>query len=517
MTTGHLFTVRGDLLRLACDALVIPCDGRLNLTQVWAPLLDGEEVTAGDQPGWVRLSGRSVEATGCLILPRSVGPTVTLVATADGGMTVEGMVERVATAVRTAAEAAAGAHQGRHLPLVALPLAGTGEGGLAHERGRVVKALVPALEAVAAAASVDVALVLFDRRDHAAVQAARSGVGAWGGLSDTLLEKADWLGRRAAEGELSLFLGAGVSVPLGLPSWRQLLDAMAAEARVPAPKADADLLAEAERLRRILGAERYAHFMRSVFKVERHALSHALLAGLRTRQMVTTNFDPCLERALDSIHGSGGYRVLTGSLAAGGMPWLLKLHGDVHRPESLVLTASDYRKLNDEHGALHGVVQALLLTSHLLFVGFSLTDSDFLDLAQEVRAVRQTADESHKPLPPSGTALALHPDAVDAASWREEIETLSMLDAPNDAEAARLLELFLDRLSWTAMRETDLSAEFLLDERYAADASPEDAALRDRVLSWLRTVEPLERKSVGWRHLEATLVRLGFDTHAGHG
>ena len=156
-------------------------------------------------------------------------------------------------------------------------------------------------------------------------------------------------------------------------------------------------------------------------------------------------------------------------------------------------------------------------TSHLLFVGFSLTDRDFLDLALEVRAVRQTADESSKPLPPSGTALALHPDAVDAASWREEIETLSMLDARSDAEAARLLEVFLDRLSWTAMRETDLSAEFLLDERYAADASPEDAALRARVLSWLREVQPLERRSVGWDHLEQSFRRLGLDTHAGPG
>jgi hypothetical protein len=431
------------------------------------------------------------------------------------GLTVNGMVERVTTAVRTATGAAAGAHQGRHLPLIALPLVGTGEGGLANERGRVVKALVPALEAMAEDAAVDVALVLFDRRDHAAVQAARSNSQAWGGLSGGLIDQADRLGRLAARSELSLFLGAGVSVPLGLPSWRRLVDDMAAEAGVSERDEDADLLAEAERLRDLLGVERYAHFMHRVFQVERHALSHALLAGLQARQMVTTNFDPCLELALDRIHGPGGYRVLTGSLAVGGMPWLLKLHGDVQRPESLVLTASDYQRLNDEHGALHGVVQALLLTSHLLFVGFSLTDRDFLDLAHEVRAVRQTADESNKPLPPSGTALALHPDAVDAASWREEIETLSMLDARSDAEAARLLEVFLDRLSWTAMRETDLSAEFLLDERYAADASPEDAALRARVLSWLREVQPLERESVGWDHLEESFRRLGLDSHAG--
>ena len=67
------------------------------------------------------------------------------------------------------------------------------------------------------------------------------------------------------------------------------------------------------------------------------------------------------------------------------------------------------------------------------------------------------------------------------------------------------------------MRETDLSAEFLLDERYAADASPEDAALRARVLSWLREVQPLERRSVGWDHLEESFRRLGLDSDAGPG
>ena len=112
MTTGHLFAVRGDLLRLACDALVVPCDGRLNVTRVWAPLLEGEDVVGGDHPGWVRLPGRSLDATGCLSLPGDSGPAITLVATADVGLTVKGMVERVATAVRTAACAAAGAHRG---------------------------------------------------------------------------------------------------------------------------------------------------------------------------------------------------------------------------------------------------------------------------------------------------------------------------------------------------------------------------------------------------------------------
>lgn len=36
-------------------------------------------------------------------------------------------------------------------------------------------------------------------------------------------------------------------------------------------------------------------------------------------------------------------------------------------------------------GALYGIVQALLVTKHLLFIGYSLSDEDFHELADEIR------------------------------------------------------------------------------------------------------------------------------------
>ena len=61
--------------------------------------------------------------------------------------------------------------------------------------------------------------------------------------------------------------------------------------------------------------------------------------------MVTTNFDCCLERALDSnLEDDGRYRMLARKLADSSVPWLLKLHGDLAQPGSLVLTEQDYEK-----------------------------------------------------------------------------------------------------------------------------------------------------------------------------
>lgn len=88
------------------------------------------------------------------------------------------------------------------------------------------------------------------------------------------------------------------------------------------------------------------------FDRRQHTLGHALLAGFGVRQMVTTNYDPCLELALDRVHGPDGFQVMTRSLAAGDQPWLLMLHSDIKRPDRLVLTRSEYRRLENDHRPL---------------------------------------------------------------------------------------------------------------------------------------------------------------------
>src|SRR5699024_1013363 len=55
-----------------------------------------------------------------------------------------------------------------------------------------------------------------------------------------LVREADRLGQLAAEGHLSIFVGAGVSVPLGLPAWAEFVNALLSEAGWGQIPADAD-------------------------------------------------------------------------------------------------------------------------------------------------------------------------------------------------------------------------------------------------------------------------------------
>ena len=221
--SGHVFVIRGDLKRLACDAVILPCDDAFNINSVWQEFLPvGLPTVPGT--GWLRLASSHPEDVTGVDLAPSKGRRVRAVVT-----TVDSMVGSQDEPNVVAARLAAGVRhvstglepQGaRHVPLIAVPLVGVGSGGLAHRRGEVIAALLPALRQ--AADGVDVALVLWNRSDLAAVQAVRDDNADWDELTTELIAEADRLGTLAGHDRLSLFIGAGVSKPVGLPDWWDL-------------------------------------------------------------------------------------------------------------------------------------------------------------------------------------------------------------------------------------------------------------------------------------------------------
>jgi hypothetical protein len=229
-----------------------------------------------------------------------------------------------------------------------------------------------------------------------------------------------------------------VSRPAGLPDWRQLLDELAAAAKTGTRSPDEGLEEAATRIKDALG-EQYHDEMVKQLNAKQHAVGHALLAGLRVKQMVTTNFDPCMELALEPILDKQ-FRVLARQLANGGMAWLLKLHGDIGQPDSLILTCEDLDRHAVEGAPLRGVVQSLLLTSHLLFVGFSFKDKDFLEPAAAVSRVRAAAEGAAGTS--VGTALALTQADADSVEYRD-LRMITMLKGGRN-EAA-LLDIPIER------------------------------------------------------------------------
>lgn len=503
---GHLFVIHGDLTLLECNVALLPCDVRGNVVwESWSGLLRPEDFVL-EGPYGARL--REPISSSYVDVGSTGRRRVRLIASAgDHPFDLAQVVAGVHSAIGDL-RGRLGHLGGRVKPLVALPLVGTGAGGYEHRRGALIQELLPVLRSAAQENDLDVALVLRDERDHAAVQASRVPVSDWPDLSDDDCATADRLGRMAAVRQLSLYLGAGVSVPLGLPDWSDLLTKVTGET-VPTDLSGEQALELAQRVKDTKGRDLEVA-VRDVVASAGCAPSHYLLAGLRVRENVTTNYDTAYERALDTSLGPRHYRVMTRDLAEQPHPWILKIHGDAEAPETIVLTKDDYDQLEGDHRALLAVVESLLLTSHLLFVGTSLKDPDFARAVDRVHKVRGLARVDARPA--LATVLALHPDGVQP---HDGLDIVPMLDHPDDPVAARRLEIFLDRVAWAAATHDENSHRYLLDDAYRdlVDANVADAELRGLVGRLLdAAVGSPARQSRGWRLVEDLLGRLGART-----
>jgi hypothetical protein len=511
---GHVFIVHADLRRLACHAWAMPCDKRARAPRY---LLPGQPVPRWPRPVPVafleetrralRLDDWPADRPRPWLVDVGGVPGVPREWYVHGARHFLDAVDVLPTSP---------AWLRRHKPLVALPILGSGRG--CGNAGEIVTALLPELYEAAGRRDFDVALVAFDGPAHAAAQAARrqlSDPRAWPELEPALRERADDLARRAARGELALFLGAGVSVSAGLPSWRGMLARLASAANLTPTEQTAlsalDLMDQAALLEaRLGGTARLQQEIRSLFTWDHYALSHALLAALPVREVVTTNYDQLFERACEPLGVE--LSVLRYAVRPGAGRWLLKMHGCVSRPEEIVVTRGDYLAYALQREALAGIVQALLVTRHMLFVGFSLNDDNFHRIAGAVRrALRAPGDAASV----FGTALSLTHNPLLAELWRNDLDCVGMLEpaegpsdgepSPRDLEAARRLEIFLDYLG-----AGTLTAGHLLDPRYDQVLTEAERVLREELLMFLQRVPPSSHDTAAWAALRRLLASLGL-------
>lgn len=514
--SGHVFVLRGDLMQLGCDAWCVPGGKAPGVT--WRPGLPPRTHWEKPPELWARPGGPRSMLLVNEPAPEPLAFLTDIVAQegSDPDWYVEGARQFVRLAARTLEEQGRPPANGRAKRLVALPLVGTGGGGGAHLSGDVVRLLLPAMRAEAERADVDVALVLNEGPSWAAAQHARAdeapaeelAAELWRALPPPLLAAADELARKARQGDLVVFLGAGVSQAAGLPNWGKLLADLAAErAHIEDDEERRAFEALGELDRAALIQRRNPADMSLGTAVaallkkrgRRHALGHALLASLPVEEVITTNYDDLFERASAAV--GRPCTVLPGGVVARGRRWLLKMHGCVTRPDSIVLTREDYLKFQENRTALAGIVQALLLTRHMLFVGFSFTDDNFHRIAH---AVRQSLAQVPRPEARFGSTLVVGTNPLAEELWGDDLDWISF--EGSRAEQARLVEIFLDRLSAKAATATT----HLGDRRYEGVLSAGERSLRDRLEAFVGAASPEEKQTGAWAEVERLLTRLGL-------
>ncbi len=269
------------------------------------------------------------------------------------------------------------------------------------------------------------------------------------------------------DGNCVAFVGAGFSAAAGLPGWPLLLRILAGalpddaaieerktlEGLLATPAASSrELEMAAQLLFDALGEHRCRAVLREALKKEslpelmQLRLKH--LFGIPFRAIVTTNFDPLIAGVPPD---ASGYRRLL--RAPRYSPWreaiaraalgmspvaatadapdrpVIQLHGTLADDRTLVFTRAQYRRRLYASPAYLTVLRALLATSSVLFLGYSLKDAYLNELRAELveafqgddGAVRSAADA--RPL-----AWAVLEDVSDVArAYYERHEGLGVL------------------------------------------------------------------------------------------
>lgn len=229
---------------------------------------------------------------------------------------------------------------------------------------------------------------------------------AFGGLCDAVAER-----------RLIAVTGSGVSVELAsagaplatLPTWHSVLTRLRQRFRARLAGFDPELevlleahvwdsayLIEAATLiRHAVGA---AEFHRAVVELTTppagaYSALHRLIEDLEPLGIVTFNYDMGHENAYRAAHPGAGLQLKRAlysdeeklrELLAGDFEsrFLLKAHGSITRPRTVVLDRQSYREIMARQPGYRAFLNHVLTRFNALIVGFGLTDPDFDDVLE---------------------------------------------------------------------------------------------------------------------------------------
>ncbi|TPW72891.1 SIR2 family protein [Schumannella sp. 10F1B-5-1] len=375
----------------------------------------------------------------------------------------------------------------RPRPLIALPAFGTRNGGGRLSTGQILRALLDESRELAALHEVDIAFVLRDAGAYALMQRLRreSDAASWP-WAQIDRHEVDRLAALARSNQLVPFMGAGISVGAGAPTWNQLIERLSdgiqlsPTERIHLLDPERDTLDQAAWLRLRYEREKPGAFAEAIARavdMPRYGLLPPMLSALGSEQAVTLNYDRLFEIA--AADQQSPRRVIPGDDHGAFPRWLLKMHGSVDDPPSIVLTRDDYLGFNTERAALSALVKATLMTRHLLFVGFGLRDDHFYEIVHDVRRAIGGA------VP--GTVLTLRTDPLATDVWGDQLAFVDFAD-PDAGDvgdpaggaiprAGRRLEIFLDAV--LAMASEEYS--YLLSPAFASSLSADERDMADLV------------------------------------
>ena len=210
---------------------------------------------------------------------------------------------------------------------------------------------------------------------------------------------------RIEAGDVVPFIGAGISVAGGFPTWEDHLREQGRTANLPEAHIQ-ELLDNGEyeivleEIETVRGKGVFVQEMKDAFSRNGSSIPDAVwrISELFSDTLITTNYDHLLEQAFDD--GKSKIQVLNGKNALkpdASSTTIIMLHGDIRKPQHCILSQQQYNEAYGQQLDLNLAIPRLLSyyyrNSSLLFLGCSLNTDRTIDV---FNAVRQSLGEEQE-------------------------------------------------------------------------------------------------------------------------
>jgi len=202
------------------------------------------------------------------------------------------------------------------------------------------------------------------------------------------------------EADAALFIGAGMSRPAGFVDWKELLRNCAKELDLDIDR-EHDLVAVAQyylnrrsRDRSLLNQILKDEFDKPVVSTK----SHEIIAKLPVSTIWTTNFDKLIEEAFRAGRRNIDVKMRDKDIAThkkGREAVLYKMHGDIARPDEVVICKDDYERYVKNHPIFQNTLEGDLLSKTFLFLGFSFNDPHLEYMLGHLRSLLEDSKREH--------------------------------------------------------------------------------------------------------------------------
>ncbi|WP_133516361.1 SIR2 family protein [Halanaerobium saccharolyticum] len=186
-----------------------------------------------------------------------------------------------------------------------------------------------------------------------------------------------FLAEESKRDKLVIFVGAGVSMNSGLPSWTGLIDKFSDYLKIDSKDnyTPEETLLIPQIFYDKFGKIKYYEILNKAFgKKLNHNKIHDYLNKLSPNYIITTNYDKLIENRLNNPKKRYDVISKEEDLAHSQLnEMIIKMHGDLEN-KNVVLKKEDYDNYEDRFPLITTFIKSLFTTNTILFIGYSLND-----------------------------------------------------------------------------------------------------------------------------------------------